>query len=386
MARMLRNVCMGLLTGASAFSATGALAVTPESPASVVIGGGLIPDFLSPVLTPFIGANGVVVGGPATADSGGLVDDLAGDSLGVTGLGRIANQFAGPPGLNLIGQESANGTVDGLVLGLLGNCGALRGGGACDGTSGLLVLPGLGSIPFIGGGAGGALAGIPVLGPLLAPIAGNFLGLVPVIGGGNPDDVIGSFLGLIPVIGGGDPSAALEGIPVLGPVVAPIAGNFIGLIPVIGGDPNDVIGNFLALIPVVGGGDPSDALAGIPVLGPLVAPIAGNFIGLVPGFGGDPNDVIGSFLGLVPVIGGGNPLDALGIIPVLGPVLASLLDGGLPFAGSSNLLSASSFGEGGFASILGGGLPVVGGLLDGGLGGGLIGSDGLVGGLVGGLL
>lgn len=256
MARMLRNVCMGLLTGASAFSATQALAVTPESPASIVIAGGLIPD-LSQALVPFIGANGIVVGGPSTVDSGGAVGDQAGGTAGITGSGGIANQVAGPSGLNLIGQEGANGTGDALVLGLLGNCGALRGGGACDGGSGLLVLPGFGSIPFVGGGADGALSGIPVLGPILAPIAGNFLGLVPIIGGGNPDDVIGSFLSLIPVVGGSDPTSALGIIPVAGPVLTSLlsGGLPIGAVPLdlLGGNAFAAGSLLSGGVPVVGG-------------------------------------------------------------------------------------------------------------------------------------
>ena len=126
--RRIRRGAAGLgLIVAVAGSAGTALAATPETPPSIVIGGTLVTE-LTAVTDLLLGTGGVVIGGPNTLDFGndGLLAFLLEDTLGLVGPDGLVTGLIGPQGLNVIGQAGDYGVVDGLVLGLLGNGGAVR--------------------------------------------------------------------------------------------------------------------------------------------------------------------------------------------------------------------------------------------------------------------
>lgn len=169
------------------------------------------------------------------------------------------------------------------------------------------------------GGSGGdnpaaALEAIPVLGPILAEAAAG--GFPPELPGGG---------------GGDNPAAALEAIPVLGPIL-------VGFVD----------GGFPPELPGGGGGDnPAAALAVIPVIGPIIADAAAG--GFPPSGGG-----------------GDNPAAALAVIPVLGPILADAAAGGFPPE-----LPGMGGGSGGMPGVDAlEGIPVLGALLVGFIEGG----------------
>lgn len=118
-----------------------------------------------------------------------------------------------------------------------------------------------------------------------------------------------NLMGLAPEGSGGDnPAAALEAIPVLGPILADAAA-----------------GGFPPELPGGGGGDnPAAALEAIPVLGPiLVGFVDGGFPPELPGMDGGSGGMPG--------------VDALEGIPVLGALLVGFIEGGFPPEGLPGL-------------------------------------------------
>lgn len=151
----------GALIAAGLGGAAQAAQATPETPASIFLGGTLIAE-LSGLTDLLLGTGGLVVGGPNTLDFGddGLLGYVLEDALPLVGPDGIVTGLIGPQGLNLIGVEGDNGVVDGLVLGLVGNGGVVR----------ELLFGGHGVAPALAGQ--GSLDLVPPVMDLLAVLLG----------------------------------------------------------------------------------------------------------------------------------------------------------------------------------------------------------------------